>query len=249
MNKSILAGVLLVAPMLAQSKLEQFYEPVSSASSHKIVYRVREGDTLFSIAQRILGDPYHARLLQEVNGISDPLSVAPGRSIQVPVPALGILYSLEKVDNCDLVSVNEQQSFRPGDRFKLRLSANIEGYAYLFNRRPDGAFVRLSGAEPGVKVKPFAEYVLPRGEEWFRFDEDRGTDELILLVSPRRLTELDSDLTAETARERIRELVAANSGRRSSIGEGREGQVLSLVVPSEVGESMVLAHRIVLRKR
>ena len=249
MKKMILAGLLSLGPLLAQSTLEQFYQPVSAETSRKISYWVREGDTLFSIAQRLLGDPYQARLLQQVNGIEDPLRIESGRSIQVPVPALGILYSIQKQDNCDLLDVNEQHLFRAGDRFRLRLTTNIEGYLYVFNRQPNGDIIRLNNETRGRKVKPFAEYILPQGEEWFRFDNDRGADELIVLVSPRPLTELDSDLTADAARERMRSLMAAGSGRGASLGEGREGLGRSLVIASEVGESMVLAHRIVLRKQ
>jgi LysM repeat protein len=245
----LLSGLALAAPALAETPLEKFYQPLSSENAKRIEYRVKEGDTLFGIAQRILGDPYKARLLQDVNKIEDPFQLEPGQKLRIPVPALGILYSIQKEEGADLVEVTEQHRFKAGDRFRLRLTANLEGYLYIFNRKPNGDIERLN-PESRKKVSPFAEYVLPsKDDEWYRFDNERGSEELLILISPTRLTELDSDLAADAARQKLQRLVAANEGTGAAIGEGREGMGRSLVLASPVGESLVLAHRIVLRKQ
>lgn len=46
-------------------------------------YIVREGDTLTSIAARLLGDPTLFRELGEINGIRDPRSIKAGQVIRV----------------------------------------------------------------------------------------------------------------------------------------------------------------------
>nr|MBO2471166.1 hypothetical protein [Bacillota bacterium] len=47
-------------------------------------YVVRAGDTLWSISQRLLGDPYAYRLVAELNGIADPDYILPGWRLRLP---------------------------------------------------------------------------------------------------------------------------------------------------------------------
>lgn len=47
-------------------------------------YVVRAGDTLWSISQRLLGDPYAYRLVAELNGIADPDYILPGWQLRLP---------------------------------------------------------------------------------------------------------------------------------------------------------------------
>lgn len=49
-------------------------------------YVVRVGDTLWSISQRLLGDPYLYRLVAEQNEIDDPDYILPGWRIRLPAP-------------------------------------------------------------------------------------------------------------------------------------------------------------------
>lgn len=249
--KTVILTAILAAAAGAQS-VEEFYQPLDAAHTRKISYTVRDGETLFTIADKLLGDPYQARLLQQLNKIEDPLRPPTGRAIQVPVPALGILYTIQKPTDCDLLEVTDRHTFRPGDRFRLRVTTNLDGYLYVFNRRRNGEMVRLNTEARGQKVRAFADYSLPKADtkdEWFRLDAEPGNEEIIVLVSPKPLTELDSDMAATDARRRLDTLLRSAQTRGGQVGEASGGQGRSLVLASPVDDAIVLAHRIVLRKQ
>ena len=58
--------------------------PTSGGPAGRRSRRVVEGDTLPSIAYRELGDPNLWRVVAEMNGIDDPLSVGPGARLLIP---------------------------------------------------------------------------------------------------------------------------------------------------------------------
>src|ERR1700741_4555686 len=98
----------LAAAAMAQTySLEDFYQPLNDdgGKARRISYRVRENETLFTIAQRFFGDPYKAQMLAKVNHIDDPMVVEAVKTIEIPIPALGILYSLQRPEWCELLEV------------------------------------------------------------------------------------------------------------------------------------------------
>jgi hypothetical protein len=99
-----------------------------------------------------------------------------------------------------------------------------------------------------MKVRQFSEYLMPRND-WFKFDGAKGPDELIVLVSLEPLSDLDTDLTAGAARDRVAAIVRRQAGKESVLGEGEDGRGRAYVTFSPIDNTMVLAHRIVLRKK
>src|SRR5258708_9550466 len=159
--KTILTLLAVSIGAFGQSapSLEAFY------SSRGETYTVKAGETLFHIAERLLGDPYKAAALAKLNGIKDPLQLKEGQKIQLPQARQGILYSFQKLEeDCNVIDVNESYKFRDGDRLQLRLPANFEGYLYLYNQT---AAVRLEQIYPGAaangkQIHPLRDDIAPQ---------------------------------------------------------------------------------------
>lgn len=58
--------------------------PTSGGLRPRRVHTIREGDTLAAIAYREYGNPALWRQIAEVNGIDDPMRLAPGRPVFLP---------------------------------------------------------------------------------------------------------------------------------------------------------------------
>ena len=71
---------------VARSLLAQInIDPSKYFSSQEAFnYTLQSGDTLTSIAQRFLDEPLKFHILARLNGITDPIRLAPGRVIKVP---------------------------------------------------------------------------------------------------------------------------------------------------------------------
>ena len=104
---------------------------------------------------------------------------------------IGLGYTLYKVEGGQLVATSESSEFREGERIRLALETNTDGYLYVFNT--------TNGAEP-VMLYPHAtldagrnriaahrsEYV-PARDAGFRFDDKAGVERLYVFVSRRPL--------------------------------------------------------------
>lgn len=58
--------------------------PTSHSINSRRVATIIEGDTLASVAYRELGKPSYWRAIAELNGIDDPMRVAPGTTLLIP---------------------------------------------------------------------------------------------------------------------------------------------------------------------
>lgn len=71
--------------MIAQSLLKQIdTDPRVLLGARNHGYVVKEGDTMSGLAQRFLGDPLMSYALARYNGLTSPLSIAPGKSLRIP---------------------------------------------------------------------------------------------------------------------------------------------------------------------
>lgn len=103
--------------------------------------------------------------------------------------------------------VSDQERFRSGDRFRLSVQANVDGYLYLFVRDSEGEIDLLFPYERGEKtntVRPFRTRQVP-DEDWFRFDEETGAERIYLFLSRRPIRELER-AAGEDERFRERDL-------------------------------------------
>ncbi len=67
-----------------QTEAEAGQNPTSHAANSRRVHQVIEGDTLQSVAYRELGKPAYWRSIADLNGIDDPMRVAPGTVLLIP---------------------------------------------------------------------------------------------------------------------------------------------------------------------
>lgn len=246
--------LLFVAGLAGQTPIEDFYRPLvtnpdTGDGAYRILsYQPKAEDTLFHIARRFLGDPYQAQLIARMNGIEDPFRLDRSKKLRIPLPAFGLLYDIETNRECELAIPGPDGKYRSGDRFRLRVSTNIDGYVYVFNQGPDGSFRRLDVDPGGLRVRRFGEYVVP-SDAWFRFDSEREADALIILVSAEPLSDADSETAAENASEAVSESASQTRDAQPARGVARGGRARSLVLASPIENRLVLAHRIVFEKQ
>lgn len=238
-----------------------FYRPYREGAGQKTVaYKVQPGETLFDIAEKLMGDPYRAADLAKRNGIKDPLHLEAGSVIQVPAPRLAIRYSIHKLTKGrDVTVVDKGEPLEAGDRFQMWLATNIDGYLYIFNRTADDDIRRVfpAGDRTSAHVRRFSEYLVPR-DGWFRLDADHGDEELWVLVSPEKLTDLDAEAAASDAaakRDDERKSVAAYfNGKKAAEAKGivlddsDEDGDPSVVVEGPDDGSLVFAYKIPIRR-
>jgi hypothetical protein len=62
--------------------------PTTLATDHLAAHVIRDGDSLASIAFEHYGDPVHWRLIAEANGVDDPLRLARGHTLSIPLADL-----------------------------------------------------------------------------------------------------------------------------------------------------------------
>lgn len=71
--------------MIARSLMKQIdTDPRELLGTRNYVYVVRDGDTMSGLAQRFLGDPLMSYALARYNGLTSPLSIAPGTTLRIP---------------------------------------------------------------------------------------------------------------------------------------------------------------------
>src|SRR5262249_26774655 len=100
-------------------------------------------------------------------------------------PAMGVKYWVELVDqNGTQRQVTTGDVFRAGDRIRLHMSSNRDGYLTLVNLGSSGRTTVLfpSGGANNF-VKAGTDYAVPPGG-YLRFDENKGQETLILTFSP-----------------------------------------------------------------
>lgn len=254
-SRALVTLALAAGGALAQdgALLEEFYQPYGAAVDpdkiSTVTYEVQEGDTLFTIAEKLLGNPYRAELLAKLNGIDDPLRLKKGMKIKAPRPRPGLLLSMEKLDKEDgLIEVASNSLFAAGDRFRVRLTSNVDGYLYVYNQEANGDLkqIALEGGRQ-QKIVRFSEYVLPR-DGAFRLDSAKGSEELLVLLSLQPLSGLDRDLVAESAAaKKVRSYAEGASAKGIRVASG--GAPRSIVMSSPLEETTVVAHRLVLKRR
>jgi hypothetical protein len=125
-----------------------------------------------------------------------PANTAAGQEAWAGVRTSIVLRTAGENGECVVREVSEGDRFHNGDRFRLRVQANGDGYLYVFLRGDEGeAKVLFPYNTPKGrvnKVKRFQPRSVPAAEtDWFRFDEDAGIERVYLFYSQKPLAELD----------------------------------------------------------
>ena len=149
----------------------------------------------------------------------DKTPVKPGPSKPAPSPSqpstpvnarrLGLGVTLFMRDSNGLaVRVDPEHVFHKGDRVRVLLETNTDGYLYIFNTTNDGAATMIypdaNLDEAGNYLQAHVPFEIPTSlaaEErlrWFAFDEEAGTERLFFVFTrePLKGIPLEDDLIA-----------------------------------------------------
>lgn len=152
----------------------------------------------------------------------------PAAAEEVKIPdaqVVAVKATIELKRNGQVSTVSPSHEFKSGDRVKLVYTPNIDGYAYWMAKGSSGALtVLFPSVQAGVdnKVTRNTEYTVPvKGT--FKFDDTPGKEELLCVISPERIPELDKIIAenskgvipAENAVQ-IAEVEKKNTSRRQT---------------------------------
>jgi hypothetical protein len=129
-------------------------------------------------------------------------STPPATSQNIPVVnvanvPLGLRYSVRKRDASGrFAEVDQDSTFRSGDRIRLNVDANTTGYLYVVMQGSSGNWRLLfpsADVEGGNnRIEKGASQQIPPGDKGqFVFDEQSGTEKLFLVLSRRPEPDLD----------------------------------------------------------
>jgi hypothetical protein len=143
-----------------------------------------------------------------------PSAGAPAAGTAARGGYFGIKYWVELVGRDGTrVEVTPDRVFRSGDRIRLRVETNRDGYLYLLNAGSTGRYhllfphPKLAGGSNLVKAG--AVYDIPHGA-FIRFDDNPGEEVLFIVLSPRPMTDMPvraDDMTRHVPDEDGRQLV------------------------------------------
>lgn len=105
---------------------------------------------------------------------------------QGPRPALGLRYTILKKSGDQPVEVGASTVFHAGDRIRLAVEANDDGYLYVVNQGSSGTW-KLLFPSPEIKdgdnrIQKRVRYEIPSGYT-FTFDEQSGEEKLFIVLS------------------------------------------------------------------
>jgi len=101
-------------------------------------------------------------------------------------PPLGLRYTILKRTGDQQAEVNSDTVFHAGDRIRLAVEANDDGYLYVVNRGSSGTW-KVLFPSPEIKngdnrIQRLANYDIPSGYT-FTFDEQGGEEKLFVVLS------------------------------------------------------------------
>jgi hypothetical protein len=101
-------------------------------------------------------------------------------------PALGLRYTMLRKTGDEPVEVDTETVFHAGDRIRIAVEANDDGYLYVVNQGSSGTW-KLLFPSPEIKdgdnrIQKRARYEIPSGYT-FTFDEQAGAEKLFIVLS------------------------------------------------------------------
>ena len=105
---------------------------------------------------------------------------------QGPRPALGLRYTILKKSGDQPVEVGSGTVFHAGDRIRLAVEANDDGYLYVVNQGSSGTWKLLFPSaeikDGDNRIQKRVRYEIPSGYT-FTFDEQSGEEKLFIVLS------------------------------------------------------------------
>lgn len=88
-NFAILAGLAAIAPVLAPAVWAKTPTAIAAPSSEdSVIYEIKRGENLFTLAERYLEPASAYRTVQKLNRIADPRRIAVGTRLRIPLTIL-----------------------------------------------------------------------------------------------------------------------------------------------------------------
>ncbi|MBZ5591122.1 MAG: DUF4384 domain-containing protein [Acidobacteriia bacterium] len=157
---------------------------------------------------------------------------------QGPHPALGLRYTILKKTGDAQAEVNAETTFHAGDRIRLAVEANDDGYLYVVNRGSSGTW-KLLFPSPEIKdgdnrVQKRVRYEIPSGYT-FTFDEQAGEEKLFIVLSRQPEPDLEGLIYSlgqggQPAAEKPKVLMASAAFGDDVIGKLRNTYARDLIV-------------------
>src|SRR5262245_34498818 len=100
---------------------------------------------------------------------------------------VGLKYRiLLRTPDCDIKEVDSAYTFHSGDKVRLQIESNVDGYLYVLQKGSTGKD-RMLFPDPRInggdnKISRGILYSVP-GSQWFTFDNNPGTENLTVAVS------------------------------------------------------------------
>ena len=101
-----------------------------------------------------------------------------------------------KIDGGLWVPVAPSTEFKAGDAIKIQFQSNFEGFIYVVNIQPSGKRCLMfpHPEAPDNTVRPGEQYDIPPSNLSMRFDEEKGTEVLQVIMSRDHISYLDAAL-------------------------------------------------------
>src|SRR5579863_3460674 len=157
---------------------------------------------------------------------------------QGPHPALGLRYTILKKKGEEQAEADADGTFHAGDRIRLAVEANDDGYLYVVNRGSSGTW-KLLFPSPEIKdgdnrVQKRVRYEIPSGYT-FTFDEQAGEEKLFIVLSRRPEPDLEGLIyslgqSGKPAAEKPKVLMASAAFGDDVIGKLRNAYARDLIV-------------------
>lgn len=148
--------------------------------------------------------------------------------------------------------------FKSGDSVKLVFTPSVDGYAYWMAKGSSGTYaVLFPGAKTGQEnaVQRNIEYTVPV-KGWFKFDEKVGSEELLCIISTRRLSDIDNaiaELTTQSDKSTkqiaaVEEKNAAARTTRDLVFEDEDGEDVNTKKQTATHDEPFVAHFVLSHK-
>jgi len=116
-------------------------------------------------------------------------------------PRIGLRYKIILKDlDGDIRHVTEKYNFSTGESIRFAFESNINGYLYIYHKGASSKGVQLF-PDPRInkgknQIARFTEVTIPprmgKDQGWFKFDAKTGKEELIILLSPKPIGDLNN---------------------------------------------------------
>lgn len=132
-------------------------------------------------------------VFEDEDDASSKPTVSGSTADSVKGESIAVKTTVELTRDSKVSTVLPAEEFKSGDKVRLLFSANRDGYVYWVAKGTSGKYqVLFPSAKAGLDnaVSKSTEYTVPAKGAW-RFDDNKGTETLVCILSPSKVAELD----------------------------------------------------------